>query len=366
MDGFAFFFKRLFLFYTFTFLHTLCFSNSYPTSIASRIFNLTLLVSPLTILIPMSYVMGSTSTITEYTWDYSIWAIEKAGPTFMKLFQWATTRHDLFPAEFITHFTKLQDDTNGHSWEETQRILESVFGPNHTQLLDFDIKTHHNRIIAQKKQQDTVVPWKQFFFFSKTNLSKDPMYRPIGSGCIAQVYKAKLKQNTGLLPAGTEVAIKVIHPGILHKVCIDFYILNKITSWIEKIPGLNLDYLSIQDSVNQFRDVMLPQLDLRVEARNLHRFRRDFANDPQVSFPQPIDELTSRNVLVETFIHGIPIVDWIKDEKSTMNERQDIATIGLETVMKMIFLHDFVHGDLHPGTVYVLCVCGALIGYHFI
>ena len=36
-----------------------------------------------------------------------------------------------------------------------------------------------------------------------------------------------------------------------------------------------------------------------------------------------------------------------------MKERENLATIGLETVMKMIFLYDFVHGDLHPGNIIV-------------
>jgi aarF domain-containing kinase len=30
-----------------------------------------------------------------------------------------------------------------------------------------------------------------------------------------------------------------------------------------------------------------------------------------------------------------------------------MAKIGLESTMKMIFLHDFIHGDLHPGNIIV-------------
>ena len=107
---------------------------------------------------------------------------------------------------------------------------------------------------------------------------------------------------------------------------------------------MNLDYLSTKDSVEQFRDIMLPQLDLRVEARNLKRFRRDFADNPQVSFPAPLDELTSQNVLVETFINGTPIIKYAKGECGSTADREELAKIGLETVMQMIFLNDFVHG----------------------
>ena len=98
---------------------------------------------------------------------------------------------------------------------------------------------------------------------------------------------------------------------------------------------------------------MLPQLDLRVEARNLKRFRRDFANEDQVSFPIPVDELTTQHVLVESYIHGMTIPEFSKECHSSKEDRADLARVGLETVMKMIFLNDFVHGDLHPGNILV-------------
>jgi len=144
------------------------------------------------------------------------------------------------------------------------------------------------------------------------------------------------------------VAVKVQHPRILEKVCLDFYILNKIASFLEYVPYLNLDYLSVKDSVDQFRDIMLPQLDLRVEAHNLRRFRRDFEGETRIAFPEPLLGLTSREVLVERFVEGEPMLNYVlkEDENHSRKDREELATIGLETVMKMIFLHDFVHADL--------------------
>jgi len=281
----------------------------------SRIFNLTLLASPLAVLVPLAYLGGSESRANHYAWEYAIWGIEKAGPTFIKLTQWATTRNDLFPQTFVSKFSRLQDETRGHTWKQTKRTLEESFGKDVHNLLEFE--------------ED----------------------KPIGSGCIAQVYKAKLKKATDLYPAGTDVAVKVCHPHIVDKVCLDFYLMNKVTALLEQIPRMNLDYLSMKDSVDQFRDIMLPQLDLRVEARNLTRFRRDFADDNTVAFPAPIPGLTRMNVLVESFVNGKPILEFMKTAKKEDNET--LATIGLSTVMKMIFLNDFVHGDLHPGNIIV-------------
>ena len=325
-------------------------SHKISSTTGSRIFNLALLAAPLSVLIPAAYLSGSESKMTDYTWDYALWSVEKAGPTFIKLIQWATTRHDLFHPEFISRFTALQDHTRGHTWKETEKLLEDALGPNYHDILAFDDDElndgeHQNEYQKQKRLSNANGGW---FPWSSSNRDK---YVPIGSGCVAQVYKAKLKQDVKLLPTGTEVAVKVTHPNILHKVCVDFYILNTITSLLELLP--NIDYLSMKDSVGQFRDIMLPQLDLRVEANNLKRFRRDFENDPQVAFPMPVDDLTSANVLVESFIHGETILNFCGEGKRTIKERQHLATIGLETVMKMIFLYDFVHGDLHPGNILV-------------
>lgn len=271
-------------------------------SATQRIATLTALATPLVVLYPLSYV---STRATDWCWSYSLWGIEKAGPTFIKLAQWATTRHDLFSPEFCHYFGKLRSETRGHSWTDTQRILQQ------------DLGSLANRVVMEEN--------------------------PIGSGCIAQVYRGKLTEAIDLYPAGTEVAIKIQHPGVWYKVCVDFYVMGKLARFLEAIPGLNLQFLSIVDSVKQFRDVMLPQLDLTLEAQNLQRFNRDFAGNSRVSFPRPIQTLTTERILTETFIHGKPILEYTSANDET---RKELACLGLETTLQMIFLNDFLHGDL--------------------
>ena len=148
------------------------------------------------------------------------------------------------------------------------------------------------------------------------------------------------------------MAIKVQHPGIWDKVCLDFYLFKKGVALLESIPKLNLEYLSMGDTIRQFRDIMLPQMDLTLEASHLKRFNRDFANDERVSFPEPVDELTTTQVLVETFVEGTPIMEYTKPGVP-LEEKKQLALLGLETTLKMIFLNDFLHGDLHPGNILI-------------
>lgn len=125
-----------------------------------------------------------------------------------------------------------------------------------------------------------------------------------------------------------------------------------MAKWLEAIPYLNLEYLSISDTVRQFRDVMLPQLDLTLEAKHLARFNKDFENNDQVIFPRALDELTTTQVLTETFCEGTPIMEFTSDD-TPPEERKQLAYLGLETILQMIFLNDFIHGDLHPGNILV-------------
>jgi len=277
-----------------------------------RVINLAVLASPFAVLVPLSYVSDTARTVT---WDYALWGIEQAGPTWIKLTQWASTRQDLFSPKFCIHFSKLQDNTEGHSWEETQRILKEQLGARGLEALD--IKS-----------------------------------TPVGSGCIAQVYQGRLKEPSINYPKDTKIAIKVQHPGIWGKVCVDFYIFHKIAKFVEDLPYGNFEYLSLVDTVRQFRDVMIPQLDLSIEASHLKRFGQNFGGDDHVAFPIPLDELTTSKVLVETFCEGRPIIEYLK-EGTPQEERRQLALIGLRMTLQMIFLHDFIHGDLHPGNILV-------------
>jgi aarF domain-containing kinase len=157
-------------------------------------------------------------------------------------------------------------------------------------------------------------------------------------------------------------------------------ILRCLSSLIELIPGTK--YFSLSDCVEEFSNLMLLQLDMTLEADNLDKLRRNFLissvkperpqgvhentllefltrsfspssslasgfierlrSSRRVTFPEPKRPFVSTNILVESYEKGRPISE-ILDKMSNKTLRRDIATAGLDAVLKMVFIDNFIH-----------------------
>lgn len=72
-----------------------------------------------------------------------------------------------------------------------------------------------------------------------------------------------------------------------------------------------------------------------VEAKNLEKFSANFVGVESVCFPQPIKELTTPYILVETFEEGEPLENFIiahSEEKLNVM----LADVGLNIFFKMV------------------------------
>ncbi|KAM8861629.1 putative aarF domain-containing protein kinase 2 [Synchiropus picturatus] len=319
---------------------------------------------PLLLLSPLALL---SSTCASLWLDALLWVTETSGPTFIKLGQWASTRRDIFPLEFCERFSRLHVQVRPHSWSHTKQCLRRAFGDN----------------------------WRKVLLFQ----SKEP----VGSGCVAQVYRGWARADQVEDPAfqllveemeredlreaweipglrgvigsiqklwrgsqeeeeesvGHEepesghlipVAIKVIHPGIRRQVEMDLMVM-KAGSWIlHRLPGLQ--WLSLYEIVQEFEKLMTRQIDLRFEAQNMERFRNNFRHVDYVKFPTPLRPFVTRTVLVETFEESEPISSYLQSNVP-QEVKQRIARMGVDTLLKMVFEDNFVHGDLHPGNILV-------------
>ena len=278
-----------------------------------RIIYLCLLFSPLV----AAWPLRGYKRFEEPWWSYCVFATESAGALVIKLAQWASSRPDLFGEEVCERFKFLQDNTRPHGWAATQQALDASLGAG----------------------------WSDGLQLERT---------PIGSGCIAQVYRGSVREGDAARDDQTrQVAVKVIHPGVREVIENDMALLRALGGALQSLPRLR--WLNPKGMVDEVSKMLLMQLDLRVEAANLATFRRNFATDgapPEVIFPEPLPGYVSADVLVESFVEGVPFLTWARAQKDDEAKHQ-VCNRGIDAVIKMLFLDNFVHGDLHPGNIFV-------------
>lgn len=275
-------------------------------------------------------------------------SMQSAGPTFIKLAQWAGSRSDLFPATLCDHFGKLHSSGQPHSLAYTKRVLEKAFNSNFEDI---------------------------FTLFNP---------EPIGVGAVAQVYKATLKPDLlpvsylepkrldgsdqlsisslsrrllsispdpPILTPSPTVAIKVLHPRVRKNITRDLKIMGFFAHLVNCFPGA--EWLSFPEEVSVFGELMKSQVDLTVEAENLDRFETNFSHRKTVSFPRPLKSFTTDKVLVEEFEDALPLKYFLRGRESSGPFDYRISDIGLDAFLHMLLIDNFVHADLHPGNIMV-------------
>ncbi|GLI80046.1 hypothetical protein PoHVEF18_008394 [Penicillium ochrochloron] len=320
-----------------------------PIATGFRFLHLAVIFIPVLATVPVIWIgrriEGGSNAQTGTLWWYRflVNAMERAGPAFIKLGQWAASRTDIFPPEMCNIMSSLHSNAPAHSLEDTKRIIRKAFNG---------------------------MPFEDIF--------EEFHEEPLGVGAIAQVYKAKLKpslatsnQELGLQPItlgekvrknmdvlvksspqrvpSSYVAIKVLHPKVEKMIHRDLRIMGFFASLINAIPTMH--WLSFPDEVQQFGEMMKLQLDMRIEATNLVIFREKFKTRTTAWFPYPYMEYTTREVLIEEFAQGIPLATFLDIGGGIF--QHEIANEGLDAFLHMLLIDNFVHADLHPGNIMV-------------
>ncbi|KAF2305079.1 hypothetical protein GH714_001639 [Hevea brasiliensis] len=243
--------------------------------------------------------------------------LEKAGPAFIKWGQWAATRPDLFARDLCTKLSELHTKAPEHSFAYTRKTIERAFGRKLTEI---------------------------FEGFEEV---------PVASGSIAQVHRASLRFR---YPGQKQVkpmvvAVKVRHPGVGESIRRDFEIINLVAKISNFVPTLN--WLRLDESVQQFAVFMMSQVDLAREAAHLSRFIYNFQRCKDVSFPKPVYPLVHPAVLVETYEQGECVSHYVDEIEGHNRIKSALAHIGTHALLKMLLVDNFIHADMHPGNILV-------------
>lgn len=236
-------------------------------------------------------------------------AIEKLGPTFIKLGQIMSTRPDLIPPAYIAELEKLQDTVPPAPWEVVRQEIEEELGS----------------------------PLDEVF------ASFDP--EPIAAASLAQVYHATL-------PDGEDVVVKVQRPDIERVIEADLDILFDLARLLQERTPLGEIY-DLPEVAEDFAATLRAEMDYRLEGRNADRFRRNFAGEEYLYIPQVHWEYTTRRVIVFERISGIKIDD-IAALDAAEFDRHQIALNCARMIIKEMLVDGFFHADPHPGNFFVM------------
>ncbi|HCO07944.1 MAG TPA: 2-octaprenylphenol hydroxylase [Acinetobacter ursingii] len=233
-------------------------------------------------------------------------ALEDMGPLAIKLGQLLSTRRDLIPPEVLSQLVLLQDQVKPFDAQVAkQRIQESL-------------KADVNTLFARFDEQ------------------------PLAAASIAQVHTAALHD-------GREVVVKVTRPDIRVQILQDFEIITWLGQWLEsRLEAARA--LHLTEIIQDYRQIILNELDLTIEADNTRRMRHYFTGSSMMYVPEVY--MDSKDVMVAERITGVPISDTATFDRLGM-DRADLAEKGLIIFFTQVFRDNFFHADMHPGNVFV-------------
>ncbi|WP_438316441.1 ABC1 kinase family protein [Sporosarcina sp. FA9] len=235
--------------------------------------------------------------------------LQDLGPTFIKLGQIASSRHDLVPKEISLELAKLQDHVAPVSFEQIREIVE-------------------------EELEDTIE--NTFLNFSE---------KPLATASIGQVHIAHLL-------TGEEVAVKIQRPDIQPIVKTDLSILQNLAQFLEDNTSWGKTY-RLSDIIDEFSRSLRDEMDYRVEGKNGERIAKQFQKQSAIHIPKIYSDYSSEKVLTMEMIRGIKI----NDSERLISEGYDqnlIAKRVVDSMFTQVLEFGFFHGDPHPGNIYIL------------
>jgi ubiquinone biosynthesis protein len=237
-------------------------------------------------------------------------AINRLGPSYVKLGQFLATRPDVVGADVVRQLELLQDRMAPFPREVAVATIEAAFG----QPLD--------RIFLKLSE-------------------------PVAAASIAQVHKARVKDTDG----ERDVAVKVLRPGVerrFRRDLGDMYFAARLAErWID--DARRLKPVEVVDTLA--RTVKM-EMDFRLEAAAASEFGENVAEDPDFRVPRIDWERTEKEVLTLEWIDGIPLSD-IPAMAAKDYDLPALGRIVIQSFLRHAMRDGFFHADMHQGNLFI-------------
>ncbi len=225
----------------------------------------------------------------------------REGALLIKIGQFIATRPDLFPEAWITACAGLRDQAPPQDIQVVRASLARAYG-------------------------EDGVP---FAHFDRT---------PLASASFGQVHRAELAD-------GSEVAVKVQHPGLERLVAIDLSLVRIAL----RLMRLAMPSFPFHDLVDQLERTARAELDYLQEAEAMDRLR-PILHERGLDCPEVDWEHTRTQVLVMEFIPGQTLAR-MGTGRLSRHEREELAGRIIDAYLGMLLEEGFYHADPHAGNL---------------
>lgn len=248
------------------------------------------------------------------------YSINLNGCILIKFFQWIYTNINILTINNVENFDylhillgKFSENCPKHSIEYTKKIFKQDFNIDMDDVFDLDESYS------------------------------------IKSASVAQVYKAKLKNNStnlhlnnfGNFDISNNIAIKIVHPELKYQKIMPMIFI-KIYSFLTKYIYFIYKYIPYID-LDLFLKNLLNQFNMNNEYNNINYFYNTFIDNDYVLIPKPI--CCSKNILIMEFIDG---EDFDNLDETELTKQKIVILLNL-FIKYNFFISDKYHCDLHNG-----------------
>ncbi len=232
-------------------------------------------------------------------------AIERLGPSYVKLGQFLATRPDIVGMKTARSLESLRDRMPAFSRETAENIVTtSLGGP---------LSKHFSEFGA-----------------------------PVAAASIAQVHRAMV--------GDAPVAVKVARPDVERRFAADLADMMFAANLAEKRSD-EARRLRMREVVETLRRSVKLEMDFRLEAAAAAEFAGNNEDNPDFIVPKVDWDRTARHVLTTQWMDGIPLSD-IARLRSAGIDMVALARILVQSFLRHAMHHGFFHADMHQGNLF--------------